>query len=749
MIEEIVINNLATYTEPISMKPLKINFCYGSNGSGKSTLSNFLGGFKSSSESKINWENDNSLPFLVYNKSFVNQQFSQQKNIGGIFTLGKDTKDAKEFITIKSHKFDECNNKIQKFERTIGEFSDKSTTLYQQLDTICWTVQQRLGDRFNKALTGFRGAKRTFRKKCLVEYENFKIVKEINLNNIEQLYDAAFGNARNRYDLIPFIDPKQVEQNEKCALLEQRISGSTDTPIGRFIEYLQNSDWVKQGLAYSVKSDGKCPFCQQALPKDTKNELEEFFDVQYEKDCNSVKAFQSRYNNYFSTLLININDILENKLPMLDYDLFEAEYKIIKKCIDGNSNLIQKKMDSPANIVRIDSVRGSVERLNEIIHKFNEEIEKNNSIVQNQASEQARCKNLLWEYIINELRMSIKPILTQLDNFDKGLVSLHKKIEIEKAEASKIKSEIDKKEETLTSVKPTVSVINKILKRFGFTGFALAENRMEKGTYKITRPDGSDATKTLSEGEYNFITFLYFYHLIYGSKVRTGIDSNKIIVVDDPISSLDSNVLFIISTLVRTIIKDCENDKHGIKQLFVMTHNVYFHKEISYWGSREQPSPRVVAFWIIKKTNNISRISYYRDNPIQTSYELLWAELQEIETNPRITIFNTMRRILEYYFNVIGSLNYDECIDTFEGNDKTVCKSLISCINDGSHFISDDFVMCYETDAMDTYLRIFKSIFVNMGHGKHYEMMMSRTKRDISFFPTDIAMRQASASIEQ
>ncbi len=38
--------------------------------------------------------------------------------------------------------------------------------------------------------------------------------------------------------------------------------------------------------------------------------------------------------------------------------------------------------------------------------------------------------------------------------------------------------------------------------------------------YKIIRPGGMDAKETLSEGEYNFISFLYFYHLVYGATTR-------------------------------------------------------------------------------------------------------------------------------------------------------------------------------------------------------------------------------------
>lgn len=145
--------------------------------------------------------------------------------------------------------------------------------------------------------------------------------------------------------------------------------------------------------------------------------------------------------------------------------------------------------------------------------------------------------------------------------------------------AREIESEIKGKRASISSVQYTAQAINRILEGYGFNGFKLAENESSRGTYKIIRPDGTDAKASLSEGEYNFITFLYFYHLVFGSRNPEELSRNKIIVIDDPISSLDSNVLFIVSSLVKNIIIFCRNGEHSVKQLLISTHNIYFHKE--------------------------------------------------------------------------------------------------------------------------------------------------------------------------
>ena len=244
------------------------------------------------------------------------------------------------------------------------------------------------------------------------------------------------------------------------------------------------------------------------------------------------------------------------------------------------------------------------------------------------------------------------------------------------------------------------------------------------------RSDGTNAKDTLSEGEYRFITFLYFYYLVNGSNEPTNIRKDKILVIDDPISSLDSNTLFIISTLIKNLIDECINNKNDIKQVFILTHNIYFYKEVTYKGSRNNPSPSIESYWIIQKLNSISNIKRFENNPILTTYETLWRTLDNIDgvsnRNNVLDIstgLNAMRRILEHYFNVLCGYNYEECINKFDGEDKLICKSLLSYINDGSHFISDDYVLCYED--LGNYKRVFKLIFEKMGHIKHYEAMSS------------------------
>lgn len=93
-----------------------------------------------------------------------------------------------------------------------------------------------------------------------------------------------------------------------------------------------------------------------------------------------------------------------------------------------------------------------------------------------------------------------------------------------------------------------------------------------------------------------------------------------------------------------------------------------------------------------------------------------------------ITTQNIMRRILENYFSILGKTKDDTIVDSFSTiEEKMICRSLLSWINDGSHTIPDDLYIDSYTDSIDRYKQIFKEVFFKMGHEAHYKMMMGES----------------------
>lgn len=85
-----------------------------------------------------------------------------------------------------------------------------------------------------------------------------------------------------------------------------------------------------------------------------------------------------------------------------------------------------------------------------------------------------------------------------------------------------------------------------------------------------------------------------------------------------------------------------------------------------------------------------------------------------------------MRRIIEYYFRILGDFkhndNLSECFENIE--EERVCNSFILWFNDGSHGISDDLFVQSQDTGIETYLKVFEKIFEITGHEAHYKVMM-------------------------
>lgn len=83
-----------------------------------------------------------------------------------------------------------------------------------------------------------------------------------------------------------------------------------------------------------------------------------------------------------------------------------------------------------------------------------------------------------------------------------------------------------------------------------------------------------------------------------------------------------------------------------------------------------------------------------------------------------------MRRILEHYFKFYGGIKPEDVIEKFDGKDKMICSTLLSWVNDGSHFATDDLYMACDPSQVDRYLNVFQRIFEESDHGGHFRMMM-------------------------
>ena len=722
MINQLKIKNISTYdSDGIEMNNLKkINFIYGNNGSGKTTISEVIRFPKTYTECELVW-NEKEIHTVVYNRNFIEENFRQHMTIKGIFTLGKESAELLAKIDDKKQIIEQHDSALEKLDTKIEEFEDEAKTQREIFEKICWEVKAKYDMDFKELFGGFRGSKERFSQKCLDVAENEGTLST--LAELQRRKATLYDSNKTKIDkLKKLIFNYEVESPQ---IFTTKIIGKEDLQIATLISSLNISDWVKQGHTHLNRSEGICPFCQQEITENFVNELDEYFDDTFKKQLTELQTSIELYISEVISQIEKIRALKEVTVSYLDKDKVDKAIEVIEAIFSENKLILEHKLREPSRLVNIEKIEIPILELNEEIEKTNREIELYNNLIDNVLHEKRILAEDFWYFIAQENQANYMTYKQSSESIQKKLSGINKRKEIKIGHKKEHENDLKEYQEKIISIEHSINEINRLLKSFGFTNFELSQSK-EKGNYEIVRNDGERANETLSEGEKTFVTFLYFYQLIKGSNSKDSLNNNKIIIIDDPISSLDSNILFIVSNLIRKLVSEIRTNTSDIKQIFIFTHNVYFHKEVSFnkgkGGTKKQEDE---TFWILRKTDNITRLENYLENPIKTSYELLWKELLSAKNGGNIvTIQNIMRRILENYFKFFGNLEIDKHIEEFSDEDKIVCHSMMSWLHDGSHYINEDLFIEAPHGISVKYFNVFEKIFENSGHHSHYKMMM-------------------------
>lgn len=745
MIESITISGEATYsgTPELMDRLSQLNYVFGANGTGKTTLSRVIGNCSAFPRCSITWKNGTPLEVMVYNREFVAKNYHQCDELPGIFTLGEKNAEIIKSIDKAKQELDELSrtrdqlNKSLQGDDGLGGKKNELAILEDGFKDVCWSQKKKHDAKLQGAFEGYRGNQEKFKEKILQESTS-NSASLCKLQDLEARAVTVFGEAPALANSLPLLDSATISDYETDTILSKHVVGKTDIDIAALIIKLGNSDWVKAGRAYFASDDRICPFCQQEAPMSLETSLNEYFDEAFEKDTLRISELETNYKTEAARIQQRLAGLIATTHPFLDTVRLQEEKEILDAKVSLNLQRLATKKKEPSQSVALESLDNVLKAIKAILEDANSKVAAHNQTVKNLASEKTKLTAQVWRYLLDaELKDNLEAFKKKRVAAIAAISALQQKIKAQDGLIAAKKAEIAAFEKETTSIQPTIDGINRLLKSFGFRGFELAKSGNER-CYKLIRADGTDAKETLSEGERTFVTFLYFYHLLKGSTSDSGTVANRVVVFDDPVSSLDSDILFIVGSLIKGLFDEVRTGKGQIKQVFVLTHNVYFHKEVTFNAKRQNVAMTEETFWTVRKSDHKSTIQRHDTNPIKTSYELLWAEVRN-PNRTTLTIQNTLRRILENYFRILGGIDPDAICQKFEGKDRLICNSLFSWVNDGSHSAHDDLYVSIEASAVDGYLRVFREIFKRTDHLPHYRMMMGDAwQEEVEILPAEV-----------
>lgn len=732
------------------IEPTYVNFFFGNNGAGKSTIAKAIKSSAGLTYAPGRTASDY-LP-LVYNQDFIDENFRSYRNMKGVFTLNAKNAEIQKQI-------DEVTEKRTQVKKLLSEASDKRGKIANAKDKLhkdflkeCWERGRTLRDDFPGTMDK-KGKSDPFAREILKHAP-----ADIDMEDLRRLYESAYSETAKRYQRFTTIaDPMVMDTVDGREILSKPIVNSADTELAGFLRDIGATEWMRQGHdAYSHNANGRCPYCGGDLPADFEQTFIASFDNRYQENLRLLDEFLARYKKSANELFVPLQTTPVELYPQIDLKPYADKLAVLKAAIQANIETIKSKTENPASAVALTDIQPILEDLAEIINGFNSLIDANNAIVAAGPTKRTECTDAVFSLLAFMLKDVIATYRKSDGDMQAELDALDAEIKAHNATLDEIKTQLKTLRGKTVETDTAKDSINLMLHDSGMRGFSLEPKAGVDNVYEVRRPDGTIADN-LSEGEKNFIAFLYFYHLVHGSDSADGETREKIVVIDDPVSSMDSGSLFIVSTLVRQMIEICRNNADNrnrtaegnfIKQIFILTHNAYFHREVSYSYVAKYD---YASFYLIRKIGTKSTIKLCDDvnpnapterinvNPVKNSYAALWDEYKEVQS--AVPLMNVIRRILEYYFLQLCGYEGSQLRQVIliqgkaegrfkdaDGNDDEekfqLASSMLAYINASSIGMSDGMDFVEDCLNAEECRRIFEMIFDAMEQKQHYDMMM-------------------------
>lgn len=409
---------------------------------------------------------------------------------------------------------------------------------------------------------------------------------------------------------IPSISRKAEE------LITKPISSSDK--IEQLVKDAVLNRWVKDGRQLHKDKLDKCTFCGSVITEERWKELDSHFDEESEKIEKIIDALileiQHQIEALNNCLSINKSFFYSKYHNDIDRLIAFRQYAIdsIKIELGKISEQLTNRKNDLLNTKIFTSIKNNSKRLEWCWHIYENIRKQANTYSTLLGDEQSEAKRLLRLREVYDFANSIQ-YSTEALRID-GLKTISDTKEQVKAEIDlKIQYQIkaiEDKERLMNDEEKGALKVNEYLNNFfghDFLTLKALEEPDQLGGKKIRFEIIRNGKKAhhLSEGECSLIAFCYFMAKLEDIETK---GSKPIIWIDDPISSLDSNHIFFVYSLINSEIVA----KQDFEQLFISTHNLDFLKYL-----KRLPFPKKTEKFIVVREGTKSQIrlmpSYLKD----------------------------------------------------------------------------------------------------------------------------------------
>ena len=612
----------------------KYNLFYGWNGSGKTTLSKLFDNFNSgkseeyssleyeceykteSEKSSFTHNIEYGTKIRVFNKKYIEENIGIEKGKAkSIFILGSENKKLAEQIIEDEKALEKLKTDKSDFEKKKTEKENEKSKKFKDAGTIIGATSVGSAVRNYNA----RNAKEDFEKlqnKELLEAEKvseyqtvLKQEQKPKLAELEFTFELSTS-----YDDVSKISKKTIESEVLLRLKEKS----------------DISEWVETGIKLHEKHQSKkCEFCENIISESRLKELSKHFSEADKKLKEEIESEIVKLEEKLESLknLIPHNKTLLYKELHTKYNSRLTTFNEEKKNLSLEiSTLIKELKDKKAKTTeKVIFTRTLENNFFTSLDSINEVLKEHNDKTDNFQTQKDDANLKLKNHYLSEIFDDVKILDKEIQNYETQISEIQNGTDVKNG-ISQLSTKIAQNKSTISSEHKACDELNKNL--CIFLGRKEIEFEVTEGGYLIKR--NRVIAKNLSEGEKTAIAFVYFVVHLQDQDFNI---EDGIIVVDDPISSLDSNSLFQAFSFLKNSVKNA-------KQVFVLTHNFEFFKLIHNWFNYHRGNDQ---YFMVK--------NYYQNDERV-------AKIEKID--PFLTGFHTE---YEYLFKVLLDFNKNNSVD--------------------------------------------------------------------------------------